>query len=51
MEYEVKAGLLKDNTCDWRFSMRVSSFQDVVDFLSRVSLEAYDVIKVLPAGK
>lgn len=50
MEYEIRAGLLKDNTCDWRFTMRCPSFSDVVEFLSKVSLEAYDVIKVIPAN-
>ena len=48
MEYEVKAGLLDGNNVDYRFNMKVQSFADVVEFLSKVSLDAYDVVKVLP---
>ena len=51
MEYEVKAGLIKDNQIDYRFSMKVMSFDDVVEFLSKVSLTAYDVVKVIPDVK
>lgn len=49
MEYEIKGYLIKNgNELDNRITIRCGSFQDVVDFLSRVSLEAYDVVKVLP---
>lgn len=48
MEYEIKAFLINENTLDCRFTMRVAAFEDVVEFLSRVSLSAYDVVKVLP---
>lgn len=48
MEYEIKAYLLKESTLDCRFTMKVTSFDDVVEFLSKVSLAAYDVVKVLP---
>lgn len=48
MEYEIKAGLLNGNQVDYRFTMKVSSFEDVCEFLSKVSLSAYDVVKVMP---
>lgn len=48
MEYEIKGYLIKGNELDNRITIRCGNFADVVDFLSRVSLEAYDVIKVLP---
>lgn len=48
MEYEIKAYLLDGKNLDCRFTMKCSSFQDVVEFLSRVPLTAYDVIKVNP---
>lgn len=48
MEYEIKAFLIKENTLDCRFTMKVKDFEDVVEFLSKVSLQAYDVVKVLP---
>lgn len=48
MEYEIKAYLISGNELDCRFTMRLCSFDDVVEFLSRVPLTAYDVIKVLP---
>lgn len=49
MEYEIKAGMLKEsNVIDYRFTIKVRSFEDVVEFLSKVPLTAYDVIKVLP---
>ena len=51
MEYEIKAYIINGNELDNRFTMRVSSFDDVVEFLSRVSLNAYDVVKVLPIVK
>lgn len=48
MEYEIKGYMIKDNTLDNRITIRTESFADVIEFLSRVNLEAYDVIKVLP---
>ena len=49
MEYEIKAYLIKDNNVlDCRITVRTENFADVCEFLSRVSLEAYDVVKVLP---
>ena len=51
MKYRIKGFLIKDNqTLDCRFECVLSSFDEVVEFLSRVSLDAYDVVKVLPDG-
>lgn len=49
MEYEIKGYLIKDNNLDNRITVKCPCFADVVEFLSKVSLEAYDVVKVLPA--
>lgn len=49
MEYDIKGYMIKGNELDNRITVRCSDFKDVVEFLSRVSLEAYDVIKVLPS--
>lgn len=49
MEYEIKGYMIKENNVlDCRITVKTSNFADVCEFLSRVSLEAYDVIKVLP---
>lgn len=49
MEYEIKGYLIKnDNTLDNRITIKTENFDSAVEFLSRVSLEAYDVIKVMP---
>lgn len=48
MEYEIKGYLIKGNELDNRITIHCGDFKDVVEFLSKVSLEAYDVIKVLP---
>lgn len=49
MKYSIKAYLIKDGTSlDNRFECLLTSFEDVVKFLSCVSLEAYDVVKVFP---
>lgn len=50
MEYEIKGYLIgSDNkTLDCRITVKTENFAAAVEFLSRVSLEAYDVIKVLP---
>lgn len=49
MEYDIKGYLIKNgNELDNRITVRCANFADVVEFLSKVSLEAYDVVKVLP---
>lgn len=48
MEYEIKGYIINGQELDNRITVRTGSFADVVEFLSRVSLDAYDVIKVLP---
>lgn len=51
MEYDIKGYMIKDNNVlDNRITVRLENFNDVCEFLSRVSLEAYDVIKILPAA-
>lgn len=50
MTYRIKGYLLKDNKLDCRFECVLSNFNEVVEFLSKVSLEAFDVVKVLPDG-
>lgn len=50
MPYRIKAFLIADNKIDCRFECVLNDFTDVIEFLSKVSLEAYDVIKVLPEG-
>ena len=51
MRYRIKAFLFKNGTqLDCRFECVMNDFEDVVTFLSRVSLDAYDVVKVLPDG-
>lgn len=52
MEYDIKGFMITaDNTLDCRITVRVATFSDAVEFLSKVSLEAYDVVKVLPSEK
>ena len=52
MEYDIKGYIIKNgNELDNRITVCCGSFTDVVEFLSKVSLEAYDVIKVLPHTK
>ena len=48
-EYDIKGYLIKGNELDNRITVRCANFTDVVEFLSKVSLEAYDVVKVLPS--
>ena len=50
MKYRIKAYLLKDGLLDCRFEVVLIDFEDTVTFLSRVSLDAYDVVKVFPDG-
>ena len=48
MPYRIKAYLITDGKIECRFEAVMKDFNDVVEFLSRVSLTAYDVVKVLP---
>lgn len=48
MNYRIKGYLINGNSLDCRFECILPEFNDVVEFLSRVSLEAYDVVKVFP---
>ena len=51
MNYKIKGFLFKDNdknTLECRFECILPSFKDVVEFLSRVSLDAYDRVTVFP---
>lgn len=48
MPYRIKAYLITDGKIECRFEAIMKDFNDVVEFLSRVSLTAYDVVKVLP---
>lgn len=48
MPYRIKAYLIMDGKIECRFEAVMKDFNDVVEFLSRVSLTAYDVVKVLP---
>lgn len=50
MRYRIKGYLINDSTIDCRFECILSNFEEVVEFLSKVSLEAYDVVKVIPDG-
>ena len=50
MEYDIKGYMINGNELDCRISIRCQDFTDVVEFLSRVSLTAYDVVKVLPSN-
>ena len=49
MSYIIKGYLFSDgNTLDCRFECVLKDFNDVVEFLSRVSLLAYDRVVVIP---
>lgn len=49
MKYRIKGFLFKDDTTlECRFECILSDFKDTVEFLSRVSLDAYDRVTVLP---
>lgn len=49
MKYRIKAYLfVNEKSLECRFDAILSSFNDVVEFLSRVSLEAYDRVTVFP---
>lgn len=48
MRYSIKGFLIDNSTLDCRFECIVSSFDEVVEFLSRVSMEAYEYVKVYP---
>lgn len=49
LKYKLKGFLIKDtNTLDCRFEFIFTSFDECCDFLSRVSLNCYDVVKVFP---
>lgn len=50
MKYKIKAYLLNNGILDCRFEVVLNDFDDTVTFLSKVSLEAYDVVKVFPDG-
>lgn len=48
MPYRIKAYLITDGKIECRFEAVMKDFTDTVEFLSRVSLTAYDVVKVIP---
>lgn len=48
MRYRIKGFLINGSAIDCRFECVLSNFDEVVEFLSRVSLDNYDVVKVLP---
>lgn len=48
MRYKIKAYLLNNGILDCRFEILLHGFDDTITFLSKVSLEAYDVVKVFP---
>lgn len=49
MKYVIKGYLLTgDNKMEKRFECITSDFKDAIEFLSRVSLEAYDRVTLLP---
>ena len=49
MKYRIKGFLfVNEKSLECRFDAIISSFTDVVEFLSRVSLEAYDRVTIFP---
>lgn len=48
MKYFIKAYMIENNTPVCRFKALMPSFDEVVAFLERVRLDAYDVVKVVP---
>lgn len=50
MEYDIKGYLINGNELDCRITVRTIDFNDAIEFLSKVSLEAYDVVKVMPVN-
>lgn len=48
-KYKLKGFLIRDNNVlDCRFEFTFLNFDECCDFLSRVSLNCYDVVKVFP---
>lgn len=50
IQYYIKAFMLEGDKLVNRFLCVVPCFTDVTEFLSRVNLDAYDVVKVYPCG-
>lgn len=48
MRYFIKGFMVESSNLVCRFEALLPSFADVVEFLSRVNLDAYDVVKVIP---
>lgn len=48
MKYLIKGFMIENNDIVCRFKALMANFDDVVSFLERVRLDAYDVVKVVP---